>query len=125
MRQIASNYHCDQFIDCNNISDESTNCASNYVIIFIIFGIVTGVLISIAGLLVVFVIAFGIKWKYRRLRNASPFFLIVLLLSCGLWFSTMATWIIHHLHDCIVECQKCSHLSDIQVPNEQNENYKL
>ena len=87
--QIDSNYHCDQFIDCDNISDESTKCGSNYVIIFIVFGTITGVLILIAVILVVFVLVFGVLWEYRRLRSASPFFLIVLLLSIIVGYSSV------------------------------------
>jgi len=74
-------YHCDYYIDCNNMSDESINCASNYVIVFIVFGIITGILILITILLIIFVIIFGLILKYRRLRIASPEFLILLLLS--------------------------------------------
>jgi len=86
---IDSHYHCDQFIDCNNLSDESTDCSSNYIILFIVFGIITGILILIALILIVFVIVYGILWEYRRLRSASPFFLILLLLSIIVGFCSV------------------------------------
>ena len=45
---IDADYYCDSFIDCHNLSDESSGgCATNYLVVFIIFGIITGLLILI------------------------------------------------------------------------------
>jgi len=89
---IDSDYHCDQFIDCKNMSDESVDCSSNYTIVFIVFGTVTGILIIISLLLLVFVIVFGIILKYRRLRKASPAFLLLLLVTVIIGYISIYAW---------------------------------
>jgi len=86
---IDSAYYCDSFIDCQNLSDESTDCSTNYLILFIIFGIVTGLLMLIAVVLIIFVFIFGTILKYRRLRTASPTFLILLLISIIIGYSSI------------------------------------
>ena len=89
---IDSDYYCDRFIDCQNLSDESNDCDSNYTILFIVFGIVTGLLICIAFILFMYVCIFGCILKYRRVRVASPFFLIVVLLSMIVGYSSIYAW---------------------------------
>ena len=89
---IDSSYHCDYFIDCKNLSDESSDCATNYMIVYIIFGIITGCLILLSILLIFFVILFGIKLQYRRLKKASPLFLILILISMIIGYSSIFTW---------------------------------
>ena len=89
---IKQNYHCDNFIDCQNLSDESVDCPSNYEAVFIAFGIVTGLLILLAIILIVFVIVFGICMGYRRLRGASPSFLILILFSVIMGYSSVFAW---------------------------------
>jgi hypothetical protein len=39
---IKDYYICDQFIDCDNMSDEGLNCTPSYIAVFIAFGIITG-----------------------------------------------------------------------------------
>ena len=89
---IDYDYHCDLFIDCHNISDESVDCATNYVIIFIVFGVVTLLLIFIALLFLFLTILFGLILKYQRLRVASPYFLIILLISILVGFCSIFSW---------------------------------
>jgi len=89
---IDSQYYCDGFIDCDNYSDESTDCTTDYRVIFIVFGVLTGVLILVAFILVLFVVVFGIFLKYRRLRQASPFFLVILLLSIIVGYCSVFAW---------------------------------
>ena len=90
--EIDSNYHCDQFIDCKNMSDETSECNQNYLILFILFGIITGVLILICISILIFVIIFGIFLKYSRLRSASPIFLILILISIIMGFISIYAW---------------------------------
>ena len=89
---IDSIYHCDNFIDCKNLSDESTKCSSNYLIIFIVFGVITGILILIAFAILIFVIVFGVILKYQRLRVCSPTFLALILLSMIVGYSSIYAW---------------------------------
>ena len=90
---IDSDYYCDHFIDCKNLSDESTDgCGSNYLIIFIVFGIITGILILVTFLLFVFVLLFGIILRYQRLRVASPIFLILILFSVLFGYLSIFAW---------------------------------
>ena len=89
---IDSHYYCDNFIDCNNLSDESTDCASNYLVLFIVFGIITGILMFVGLLLLLFVLVFGIALKYTRLRAASPIFLVIILASIIVGYSSVFAW---------------------------------
>ena len=88
---IDSAYHCDQFIDCKNLSDESIDCNKNYTILFIIFGIIGGILILFSLLLIGFVILFGMILNYQRIRVASPVFLIILLITIIIGISSIFT----------------------------------
>ena len=90
--EIESSYHCDHFIDCQNMSDESVDCTANYQIVFIVFGVVTGFLILLSVLSIMFVLLFGMIMKYRRLRQASPLFLIIISLSIILGFLSIYAW---------------------------------
>ena len=90
---IDYDYYCDHFIDCKNLSDESSdNCSSNYLILFIVFGIITGILIFISILLIVFVIVFGYILNFRRLKSASPFFLLIILISMIIGYISIYSW---------------------------------
>ena len=90
---IDSTYQCDNFIDCRNLSDESSDgCTSNYLIVFIVFGIITGLLIFLAFFLIIFVLIFGVCLEYKRLRQASPFFLILILVSMIIGYSSIYAW---------------------------------
>ena len=89
---IDLTYHCDQFLDCENLSDESVDCNPNALAVHIAFGIITGILIFIALLLLVFVILFGYCLNYHRLRHVSPLFLIIILISVIVGFSSIYAW---------------------------------
>ena len=89
---IDSTYYCDAFIDCHNLSDESTDCLTNYIIIFIVFGIITGILMLISVLLIIFVIIWGYYLSFRRLRQVSPFILLLLLVSIIIGYSSVFAW---------------------------------
>jgi len=89
---IDSDYHCDQFIDCQNLSDERVDCSQNYLAMFIVFGVITLVLILIVVLLFIFVVTFGTILGYRRLRTSSPSFLLLMLLSMFVGYSSIFAW---------------------------------
>ena len=92
INNIDIDYHCDYFIDCNNSSDEISNCDTNYLILYILFGIITGVLILLCMVIIFIVILFGKLLKYRRLRRASPTFLILLLIAMIIGYSSIYAW---------------------------------
>jgi len=89
---IDSNYICDHFIDCPNLSDESGDCDANYTALFIAFGILTGILILVTCCLIPFVIVFGFIFPRRRIKASSPTFLILIILSCLLGFISEYSW---------------------------------
>ena len=89
---IDSDYHCDFFIDCHNFSDESVDCSTNYLVLFIVFGVVTGLLILISVLLVLFVLVVGVFLQYRRLRKSSPVFLILVSGSVIIGYCSVFAW---------------------------------
>ena len=90
---IDIDYYCDSFIDCENLSDESTDgCKSNYLTVFIIYGILAIILIAIAILFLIFTILFGMLFPRRVVRSASPFFLLITILSCIIGYISIFTW---------------------------------
>ena len=90
---IDINYYCDSFIDCENLSDESTgDCKSNYVAVFIIYGVIAIILIGIAIIFFIFTIFFGLIFPRRVVRSASPFFLIITIISCIIGYISIFTW---------------------------------
>ena len=90
--EIDIDYHCDQFIDCQNFSDESVDCGSNYLVLFIVFGVVTGLLILGTFPLFVFTVLFGFLVKRRRIRAASPPFLMIILVSTVIGYASVYAW---------------------------------
>jgi len=89
---IDSTYYCDTFIDCKNLSDESEDCTSNYLVVFITFGVLTGLLILWAIALFFFVILFGFIMGYRKLRQRSPVFLVLFLFSVVIGYCSVFAW---------------------------------
>ena len=90
---IDITYYCDGFIDCENLSDESTDgCSTNYTILFIVEGIVTGILIIMAFLFVIITIIFGIILKEPNFKASSPIFLIILSLSSIIGYGSIYSW---------------------------------
>ena len=90
--EIDIDYHCDQFIDCKNFSDESVDCGTNYLVLFIVFGVITGVLILGTIPLFIFTLLFGFIIKRRRIRAASPPFLIIILVSTVIGYASVYAW---------------------------------
>ena len=90
--EIDYDYHCDSFIDCHNLSDESIDCSNNYMVVFIVFGIITGFLLFVALILFAFTIVFGLILKYTRIRSSSPFFLLLILVSVIIGYSSVFAW---------------------------------
>jgi len=89
---IDSEYICDHFLDCPNLSDESGDCHANYTALFIAFGVLTGLLILASCCLIPFVIVFGFVLPRRRVRASSPTFLIIVILSCLLGYISEFSW---------------------------------
>ena len=90
---IDITYYCDSFIDCENLSDETADgCKSNYLTIFIVYGILAIILIAIAFLFLIFTIIFGMIFPRRVVRSASPFFLLITILSCIIGYISIFTW---------------------------------
>merc|ERR1712137_547182 len=90
--EINSSYHCDTFIDCKNMSDEMNNCSTNYLILYILFGILSVLLIFVAILLLIFVITFGLILNYQCVRTRSPSFLLLLLISTIIGFCSIFSY---------------------------------
>eukprot|EP00012_Vannella_robusta_P006619 CAMPEP_0206197558 /NCGR_PEP_ID=MMETSP0166-20121206/9121_1 /ASSEMBLY_ACC=CAM_ASM_000260 /TAXON_ID=95228 /ORGANISM="Vannella robusta, Strain DIVA3 518/3/11/1/6" /LENGTH=1037 /DNA_ID=CAMNT_0053615259 /DNA_START=260 /DNA_END=3371 /DNA_ORIENTATION=- len=90
---LADFYHCDTFIDCENFSDESSDgCISNYLVLFIVFGVLTGICVLITVLFIPFVILFGIIMPRMRIRTASTVFLLIILCSIIVGFISIFAW---------------------------------
>ena len=89
---IDYEYHCDQFIDCFNISDESQDCENNYVALYITFSIITFILILITLLFIGFAIIFGCFIKRRRVRASSPTFLVIICISVIVGYGSTFAW---------------------------------
>ena len=90
---IDITYYCDSFIDCENLSDESAGgCKSNYIAVFIVYGIFALILVAIAILFFIFTIIFGMIFPRRVVRSASPFFLIITIISCIIGYISIFTW---------------------------------
>ena len=90
---IDFTYFCDSFIDCHNFSDESSDgCATNYMAVFIFFGIVTGLLILMTCCMIPFVSLFGFIFPRKRVRASSPVFLMIVCFSCIMGFSSTFGW---------------------------------
>jgi len=90
---IDDTYICDGFIDCKNFSDESYNgCATNYMAVFIAFGVITGLLILMAIGFIIFVIFFGFIVPRKRVRAASPIFLLMVAISGIIGYISIYAW---------------------------------
>ena len=90
---IDLSYYCDNFIDCENLSDESSNnCESNYTVLFIVFGVINGILILIAIMFAIFTIVFGFIFRRKRVISASPLFLLIIVISCIVGYTSIFAW---------------------------------
>lgn len=79
-KNIDIDYHCDQFLDCYNMSDE-WGCDVSFPVVFIVYGIFISVGILLALFCLIFTCVFGFCIKRKRVRAASPTFLIVICLA--------------------------------------------
>jgi hypothetical protein len=82
---IADYYRCDEYIDCYNLSDE-WGCAVSFPVAFIVYGIFIFILFLFAVFCLLFTCVFGFCIGRRRVRAASPVFLIIMTLSCILGY---------------------------------------
>ena len=89
---IADYYECDQYIDCDNMSDEGFQCVPSYIAVFIAFGIITGLLILTLPVFAIFAIIFGFIVKRRRIRKLSPTFLLFLLVAAFVGYCSTYAW---------------------------------
>ena len=89
---IDIDYYCDDFIDCENLSDESVNCSTNYTIIFIVYGVIAGIFILFSIFFIFFTLIFGFCIPRKKVRAASPLFLLIVALSCLLGFLSIYAW---------------------------------
>src|SRR3990167_11070432 len=89
---IDEDYICDQYIDCDNMSDEGFDCSLSYVISFIIIGIINGALMLVVPFFMLFAIAFGIIWKKRRIRILSPVFLLGMCVAAIGGYASVYSW---------------------------------
>ncbi len=76
-RSIAYHYRCDKFLDCYNMSDE-WGCTVSFPIVFIVYGIIVLVLMAFSVFCMIFTIVFGFIIKRKRVRAASPTFLLLM-----------------------------------------------
>lgn len=88
---IAEFYRCDQFIDCDNMSDE-WGCTPSLPVAMIIYGIFVFLLVLIALFFMAFTCVFGFCVKKKRVRAASPVFLIIALVACICGFLAVFAW---------------------------------
>lgn len=88
---IAASYICDQYIDCDNMSDEYS-CSASLPIAFICYGIITSVLIVLAFFTGVLVVVFGWVRVMKRIKAASPVFLLSIVLACIVGYGSTFTF---------------------------------
>ena len=85
VNNIDDSYRCDEFIDCQNMSDES-GCSVSIIPAMITFGIVTGLLLCLLLLLAVVVFALHFGFKSERVLSAGPLFLLTIIAASFLGF---------------------------------------
>jgi len=83
---IAHYYRCDEYIDCYNLSDE-WGCSVSLPVAFIVYGIVLAFLILFSLFCLIITILFGCIFRFRRIRAASPTFLIIMIMAAILGYA--------------------------------------
>ena len=78
---IDIDYRCDEFIDCYNMSDE-WGCKVSFPVLFIVYGILLALCVLFAIFCLLFTCLFGFVIKRKRVRAASPTFLIIMCVAC-------------------------------------------
>jgi len=89
---IKASYECDQFIDCENMSDEAYQCTPSFVIAFIVVGIITGLLVLGSIWCVPLVCIFGCCVRRHRIFLSGTVFLVIMILSCVVGFISTYAW---------------------------------
>eukprot|EP01095_Lingulamoeba_sp_RSL-Kostka_P010073 TRINITY_DN354_c0_g3_i5.p1 TRINITY_DN354_c0_g3~~TRINITY_DN354_c0_g3_i5.p1 ORF type:complete len:633 (+),score=213.93 TRINITY_DN354_c0_g3_i5:751-2649(+) len=89
---IPITYECDQFIDCDNMSDEHWSCSPSYKITFLIFGIITCFLIFHVFIYIGFTIIFGFIFVRRTVKGISPVFLIMMCVAAIIGYASTFAW---------------------------------
>jgi hypothetical protein len=89
---IKIDYECDQFIDCDNMSDESYQCTPSIVIAFIVLGIITGLLVGINCWFIPAIVVFGWIVPRVRLILAGRLYLLFLAISCIIGTISTYAW---------------------------------
>ncbi len=91
--EIDIEYYCDEYLDCDDMSDEPYDCVPSFKILFIIYGIITALLIIFTVLLFVpFTILFGYVLRRKRVRASSPLFLLIIIVSGVLGYGSTFAW---------------------------------
>mmetsp|Transcript_32449 Transcript_32449/g.55508 ORF Transcript_32449/g.55508 Transcript_32449/m.55508 type:complete len:807 (+) Transcript_32449:34-2454(+) len=89
---IDGDYECDQYIDCQNMSDEGYQCTPSFTVAFVVVGILTGILILGTIWLLPLVCVFGFCVRRHRFFLSGSLFLIILVLTCILGFISTYAW---------------------------------
>lgn len=75
------------------MSDEPYDCVPSFKILFIVYGIITGLLILFTILVFVpFTILFGFIIPRRRVRASSPLFLLIIIVSGVFGYGSTYAW---------------------------------
>jgi hypothetical protein len=92
-KQIDADYYCDEYLDCDDMSDEPYDCVPSFKILFIIYGIITGLLILFTIFVFVpFTFLFGYIIPRKRVRASSPLFLLIIIISGVLGVGSTYAW---------------------------------
>merc|ERR1712137_81909 len=74
---IAIDYHCDQYIDCQNMSDEGYDCSGSIIPAMITFGIITGLLFFVFVFLAILIIVLRLL-KIERIVHSGPMYILTI-----------------------------------------------
>ncbi len=92
-RNIDIEYFCDEYLDCDDMSDEPYDCVPSFKILFIIYGIITGLLILFTIFVFTpFTLLFGFLIPRRRVRASSPLFLLIIIVSGVFGYASTFAW---------------------------------
>eukprot|EP01096_Ripella_sp_DP13-Kostka_P011698 TRINITY_DN477_c2_g3_i4.p1 TRINITY_DN477_c2_g3~~TRINITY_DN477_c2_g3_i4.p1 ORF type:complete len:816 (-),score=294.24 TRINITY_DN477_c2_g3_i4:361-2808(-) len=92
-KQIDADYYCDEYLDCDDMSDEPYDCVPSFKVLFIIYGIITGLLILFTIFVFVpFTLIFGFIIPRKRVRASSPLFLLIIIISGVFGIGSTYAW---------------------------------
>merc|ERR1712137_15360 len=75
---IDIDYHCDQYIDCKNMSDEGFECSASIIPAMITFGIIIGLLIIFFFFLGILIIVLALCVKVERVVQSGPLYILTI-----------------------------------------------